>query len=148
MFYQTDEEWRQSRIGGTTVINTTFDELVEMIKDDCSQFQEDYDNPLVDEGGIDWGYREADPSEPPKTEEDLEYEKMQDIIGETRSTRYMFNETFTDFQQEKFTEMFGDPNSMKPEEIYEMKQGIYNNGGLEVVFKDYLFDEGGNLIAR
>lgn len=140
--------WNLEYTGGTTLENTTFPELVKMVKEDCSQFQEDYDNPKVDEGGIDWGYREVDPPEPPKTEEDLKYERGKDVLNETRSARFMFNETFTDYQQEKWSEMFGDPNSMTPEEIYEMKQGVYASGGIEAVFGEYLFDEEGNLIAR
>ena len=56
--------------GGTDIKNTTFPELVEMVKEDCYQFQEDFDaeNP---ETQIDWGYREADSPEPPKTDEEL-----------------------------------------------------------------------------
>jgi len=33
------KDWKTSSTGGTTIKNTTFPELVEMVKDDCSQFQ-------------------------------------------------------------------------------------------------------------
>ena len=136
-----------SYTGGTTIKNTTFPELVEMVKEDCSQFQEDYDNPNP-ETGIDWGYREADPPESPKTEEELEYEKRQNYYTQIRSLKYVFNETFTDFQQAKFIEMFGDVNLMTDEEIYNTKKEIDESGGMAVVFKEYLFDEEGNVIFR
>ncbi len=42
IFSQTELEWKNSRIGGTTVENTTFPELVKMVKQDCSQFQDNY----------------------------------------------------------------------------------------------------------
>lgn len=136
----------ENYLGATTVTNTTFDELVAMVKEDCSQFQEDYNNP--DSNGIDWGYREADPPEPPKTEEELEYETEQNYFDQIKSIKYIFNETFTDFQQEKFIEMFGDIRSMTNDEIFNLKKTIDEGGGLEVLFKEYLFDEEGNLIFR
>ncbi|MCK5589296.1 MAG: hypothetical protein KAI16_03225 [Candidatus Pacebacteria bacterium] len=78
LFSQTKQEWENSYIGGTTIKNTTFPELLKMVKEDCYQFQEDYDNPKVNEGGIDWGYREAD-----NNQSDTErYKKMVESQGQ------------------------------------------------------------------
>jgi len=147
LFFQIEQDWEDSRTGGTTITNTTFPELVKMVKEDCSQFQEDYDNPNP-ETGIDWGYREADPPELPKTEHELEAEKAQHRYDSIRALKYAYGETFTDFQQEKFTEMFGDVKTITDDEIYAIFLEIQEAGGMEVVFRDYLFDEDGNIIFR
>lgn len=73
LFSQTQQEWEDSYVGGTDIKNTTFPQLLAMVKDDCYQFQKDYDNPKVNEGGIDWGYRENKEIEeykPPKRTKD------------------------------------------------------------------------------
>ena len=38
-FFQTTKEWENSYIGGATIKNTTFPELLKMVKEDCEQFQ-------------------------------------------------------------------------------------------------------------
>ncbi len=42
IFWQSKENWRKNKTGGTTVQNTTFKNLLSMVKDDCYQFQKDY----------------------------------------------------------------------------------------------------------
>ncbi len=40
--FPNKNDWEKSYIGGTTVQNTTFKNLLSMVKDDCYQFQKDY----------------------------------------------------------------------------------------------------------
>jgi len=145
LFYQTEKEWENNEIGGTTVINTTFPELVKMVKKDCYQFQEDYDNPLVDKGGIDWGYREV---EPPKTEEELKMEKKQKYYDTIKGMKYQFD-NFTDLQKTKFTEFYGDINSMNSDKIYSVVEQLRGNGNMvDESIKKYFFDEDDNPIFK
>ena len=67
IFSQNYEQWQNSYIGGTTVKNTTFNNLLKMVKKDCSQFQKD-----KKEEEITWGYREYDR----KAEEQKERQKQ------------------------------------------------------------------------
>jgi hypothetical protein len=39
MFYQIEDEWERNEIGGTTISNATFPQLIKMVKTDCYQFQ-------------------------------------------------------------------------------------------------------------
>ena len=54
IFSQTKEEWKNSRTGGTTIKNTTFSQLLKMVKEDCYQFQKDYNRKNEDE--LNWLY--------------------------------------------------------------------------------------------
>jgi|GEM_PF-5174488 len=128
-------------IGVATVTNTTFPELVKMVKEDCSQFQADYNNP--DSDGIDWGYREAEPAPTPeqiKEEEDQRYYSM------VKSTRYQFS-MFTELQKRKFTEVYGDIMSMTDDEVYQVAKRIKDNG-FDESLKKYFYDAAGNPILK
>ena len=131
--------WQIEYTGGTTVKNTTFPELVKMVKEDCYQFQEDYDNPNP-ETGIDWGYREA---EPPKAQEEIEEEKIENYYSVIRGARYQFDNFFTDFQKEKIIEFYGDLSQMTDDEVYKAAKDIDENG-LDESLKQYFFDDEGN----
>ena len=61
MFYQTKEEWNNNRVGGTTIQNTTFPQLLAMVKEDCYQFQTG--SKEIKEKGIIWSYSEAESKE-------------------------------------------------------------------------------------
>jgi len=144
LFSQSKEEWKNSRTGGTTIKNTTFDELVKMAKEDCSQFQEDFDaeDPKTQ---IDWGYREV---EPPKTEKELEMEKKEEYYGTIKGMNYQFDNLFTDLQKTKFTEFYGDIHSMTNEEKYNLAKEIINNGGVDESLREHFYDEDGNPMLK
>lgn len=76
LFSQTEKQWQASYTGGSSVRNATFDELLTLVKQDCSQFQDDFENP--DPEGINWGYRAA------PTEEEIAYEKIRFINHKKR----------------------------------------------------------------
>lgn len=78
------EDWDNSYTGGTTIYKTTFDELIKMVKEDCSQFQESKGDWRKDET-INWSYSPYTPPEEPeesaepkpkRTEEELERERQ------------------------------------------------------------------------
>jgi len=72
-------------IGVTTVKNTTFPELVKMIKEDCSQFQEGHGDYYGED--LAWSYSPYEP-EPEKTQEEIEYEqKLKDLSAKVRQER-------------------------------------------------------------
>ena len=64
LFSQTGQEWDNNEIGGTTIENTTFDELVKMVKEDCSQFQKAKGS--ASDETINWSYSPYtyEPTEP------------------------------------------------------------------------------------
>jgi len=51
--------WNIQRTGGTDIKNTTFPELVKMVKEDCGQFQKSKGN--HDDPSINWSYSEYTP---------------------------------------------------------------------------------------
>ncbi len=60
-------EWESEYTGGTDVENTTFPELVEMVKEDCSQFQKAKGS--ASDETINWSYSPYIPRPPePKVE--------------------------------------------------------------------------------
>lgn len=132
MFFQTNEEWKRSRLGGTTIKNTTFPELVKMVKEDCSQFQDDYNNP--DSNGIDWGYREAEPEIIPEPVSELKM--AQDRVNELRTLYYYLDDNF----REKITEVYGDIETMTDSELSAVIEEDIKDGMNEEIQK--AFDEG------
>jgi hypothetical protein len=101
----TEEEWDNSRTGGTTVKNTTFDELVKMVKEDCDQFKEGY---------LDYtGYEHLSDQE----KDNLYYEIEQKNLGwtytpvrtkEDITDEEIFEFEFTDEQRMKYLEDFAE----------------------------------------
>jgi len=144
LFYQTEKEWDFNRTGGTTVKNTTFPELVKMVKKDCSQFQEDFDAEDP-ETQIDWGYREADPPEPPKTQEELAEEEIIEKHNNARRVLTFVNESLTNLQRDKFIEFYGDINSMTTDEIYQVYLQLMVSGQMMVdeSLHEYFYNEYG-----
>jgi len=135
------QKWDIQRTGGTTITNTTFPELVKMVKEDCSQFQADYNNP--DPDGIDWGYREAEPAPTPeqvKEEEDQRYYSM------VKSTRYQLT-MFTELQKSKFIEVYGNIMTMTDDEVYQVAKRIKDNG-FDESLKKYFYDSEGKPILK
>lgn len=125
------QSWNILRTGGTTITNTTFPELVEMVKEDCRQFQEDFDAEDP-ETQIDWGYREADPPEPPKTEEELAEGEVKEKYDNIRGILSFVNESLTNLQRDKFIEFYGDVNNMTNEEIYQIYLQLMVSGQMLV----------------
>ncbi len=66
--------FERERTGGTTVKNTTFPQLLKMVREDCYQFQKPKGTPRDKE--INWRYVKYTP-EPPKTKEEIEQEKKE-----------------------------------------------------------------------
>lgn len=85
IFWATSNDWDNARTGGTTVKNTTFPELVKMVKEDCYQFQEGHGDYYGED--LAWSYSPYTP-EPEKTPEEIaeeEYERwLIDAIDEMR----------------------------------------------------------------
>ncbi len=73
LFYQTKEEWNQNRTGGTTVKNTTFPQLLEMVKEDCEQFKKPKGERT--DKTINWSYGKYKPPKE-KTPEEIEKERL------------------------------------------------------------------------
>ena len=69
------EDWKQSYVGGTTIKNTTFPELVKMVKKDCEQFKKGHGDYYGDE--LAWSYSPYE-LEPEKTEEMKEQEELRE----------------------------------------------------------------------
>lgn len=147
LFSPNKINWDDNYIGGTDIKNTTFPELVKMVKKDCSQFQEDYNNP--DPNGIDWGYREAEPPAPPKTLEEISEEEYGNRLNSIKAMKIQYNELFTDLQKEKFAEFYGDINSMTDDEIYEVVQRLAENDRMvDNSIIQYFIDQQGNPILK
>jgi len=100
-FFSTN--WRIKYTGGTTIRNTTFPELVAMVKEDCSQFQNG-----GKKGDIEWRYSKA------PTEE----EKYKDNIDFVERAFYQLEDNV----KEVFIEKYGDVNKMSDED----KIAVYN----------------------
>lgn len=74
------EDDNREFIGVTTIENTTFPELVKMVKEDCSQFQKAKGDPS--DKTINWSYSPYEPEpekepEPELTEEQIEAKRQQ-----------------------------------------------------------------------
>lgn len=67
-------DWNDEYIGGTTIKNTTFPELVSMVKEDCSQFQEGHGDYYGED--LAWSYSPYEP-EPEKSDAVKAFEKRQ-----------------------------------------------------------------------
>jgi hypothetical protein len=114
MFFQTDEEWMQSRTGGTTVKNTTFPELVKMVKEDCGQFKQ----PKGDfrDKTINWSYGPYTP-EPEKTPEQLQQKEMLERAQEISDVHYVLEEIYTDEMRQNAIEKYGDWKDLTDDEL-------------------------------
>jgi len=100
-------DWTKYYIGSTDIINTTFPQLVAMVKEDCSQFQQGYDNP--DPEGIGWTYTPAEPLE----------KQAKDIW------LYSYRDVRT---SDIFKEIYGDMSTMTDEELVALKRRITAEG--------------------
>ena len=76
---QTEADWDNSYTGGTTVKNTTFHELVGMVKKDCNQFQEGHGDYYGED--LAWSYSPYEP-EPEKTQEEIEEEEYEEWVND------------------------------------------------------------------
>jgi len=92
--------------GGTTIQNTTFPELVKMVKEDCSQFQGGFVN--EDPNGIHWTYTRAETKE----------EKAKEI-------REKFDRNYS---LTPFKDVYGDYDEMTDEELIELQKKIDEEG--------------------
>ena len=106
VFWST-QDWDTSSTGGTTIKNTTFPELVKMVKEDCGQFQDGYDNP--DPDGPAWTYSKA---------ETIEEQAESIRLYSFRNVRYM----------DIFKEIYGDMSTMTDEELVALKTRITREG--------------------
>ena len=72
-------KWNFEYTGGTTISNTTFSNLLKMVKEDCSQFQKDSkDIKDFKYKDISWGHREYDAKaeEQKELQKKMEYERL------------------------------------------------------------------------
>ncbi|MDD5305912.1 MAG: hypothetical protein PHU25_01190 [Deltaproteobacteria bacterium] len=87
LYYQIENRlpftsnWQITYTGGTTVYNTTFPELVKMVKADCGQFQKSKGN--HDDPTINWSYSPYIP-EPELTPEEKAEQERQDLVENLR----------------------------------------------------------------
>jgi hypothetical protein len=110
MLFQSDEQWRNSRIGGTTVTNTTFEELVKMVKKDCSQFQYGYANP--DPEGPRWTYTGASSDDEVEAQEPTEEERrLKEVLLGIKH--------LTEAEKNKMIEHYGPIERLTAEELIE-----------------------------
>jgi hypothetical protein len=118
LFSQTKKEWETSYIGGTTIENTTFPELVKMVKEDCSQFQKAKGDPKDET--INWSYS------PAPTEDELD-----------EQTAMSFWNTFGEYLPEAQTEfigIYGNPYGMTDAELAQLYNKIQEEGMDERVY--------------
>lgn len=124
IFSQTKEEWEASDIGGTMVKNSSFKKLIQMIKEDCAQFQKSYGDSK--DKAINWVYSRpiVETSEPEKTERQLWVEKA------SRANMYMqaYYKNASAELKELFHEIYGNPTQMEFEERVELFTKIINEG--------------------
>jgi hypothetical protein len=113
LFRQTEDEWDTSYTGGTTVTNTTFPELVAMVKEDCSQFRYGYVNP--DPVGPRWTYSKH-VEIPEKTERAKNLQEVEEILWEFKE--------LTQEQQQKIIENYGNYKGMTVKEVIEWEAQI------------------------
>ncbi len=104
--------------GGTTLKNTTFPELVNMVKDDCSQFQESKGN-YYDET-INWSYSPYTP-EPELTAGEMEQEEDRRRAEDLRSELWFM----TDEQLEHVRRTYGVTEQSPDSQLLEWhKKGL------------------------
>jgi len=82
--------WQIDYTGGTTVKNTTFDELVAMVKDDCNQFQEAKGDPSDEV--INWSYSPYIPEKEEEPEEELSNEEIEELRQQYKLEREWYLE--------------------------------------------------------
>jgi len=146
MFFQSNEEWKKSRTGGTTIKNTTFPELVEMVKEDCSQFQKayydeseiGYTDDMTDTEkterwhetelkNINWSYSKA------PTQDEISQDKI-DFIHRAFSS-------LEDSVEKVFIERYGDINTMSDEDKFAIYDEVQEKGWDPLVDKARIASE-------
>jgi hypothetical protein len=98
--------------GGTTIENTTFDELVKMTEKDCFQFQHakgDYRDETIN-----WSYSLA------RTQEKNNEDTINNLLDDYFS--------YTDEAREVYREIYGNPNDMTDEKKLELYNKIKQEG--------------------
>jgi len=113
--------WNAEYIGGTNVKNVTFNQLVDMVKKDCGQFQKSKGD-HADET-INWSYGEYIP-EPEKTQEELEMDELMEKIQAIKDIHYILNEVCTEEMRQEIIEEYGDWKDLSDDELQEW----YSNG--------------------
>ena len=104
--------WSAVRTGGTTVKNTTFEELLAMVKKDCSQFQETGSISLsLDE--MRWVYSAA------PTKEELEKERLKKI-----QEIKMEIATLNAEKKQELTDGYGYNPDFTDDELYEWAEQV------------------------
>ena len=73
--FWSKDDWKNSYIGGTTIKNTTFPQLLKMVKEDCYQFQES-GSIGIEETSIQWVYSKAESKEKIKKRKEREEERI------------------------------------------------------------------------
>ncbi len=63
LFRITKENWRKYKVGGTTISNTTFPQLLAMVKEDCYQFQKSNNWYNKESKEIKWNWSRAETKE-------------------------------------------------------------------------------------
>lgn len=109
LFYQQSDGWDKNRTGGTTVKNTTFEELLKMVKQDCSQFQKPKGNP--DDETINWRYSPAEKIDYPSEVLDLYKEHGRSVES-----------------MDLFESVYGNPFQMTDKESEEVYNKIQKEG--------------------
>ncbi len=112
--------WENSYVGGTTVQNTTFEELLKMVKDDCYQFQE-HGSIGTGENVPIWTYTKVE------SKEEIERRKQERLKRKQE-------------KEEKLQEML---NNMTEEErkAYEKEQERLKNRTEEEILRDKGYSE-------
>lgn len=123
--------WQIEYVGGTDIRNTTFPELVDMAKENCEQFQDDYYND--NENGINWGYREAEPS---KSQEIIDWKKKGEILSIKKSLK-----TFDKSTQDLIRKKHGDWEDLNDDELLEFAKGVGNDEEIQRIINPYAFDD-------
>jgi hypothetical protein len=101
LFWASTNDWGASYTGGTTVKNTTFEKLVKMAKEDCSQFQKGYldytgyehlseqekDDRYweIDAKNLGWTYTPYAPDPEPTEEEKARKRALEEMTEEERA---------------------------------------------------------------
>lgn len=109
--------WATTYTGGTTIKNTTFDELVTMVKDDCEQFKKpkgDYRDETIN-----WSYGAYEP-EQEKTPEEIIEQERKDRWEAVDNIRLFYTEEM----KRDLADKYGEFEHLPPLELYEW----YKNG--------------------
>lgn len=91
--------WTLNYKGGTNIENATFDEIVAMVKEDCSQFQQSKGD-YWDET-INWSYSAYEP-EPELTEEEKQKAEEEYIISRLQGELVIYNEEDLKYVEETY----------------------------------------------